>query len=104
MITEIAKTRTVKVVETVRPEVTRVLPEKYFETSYHGPLFSFDKYRLYNVSALMTCLGPSANNRRFQPVKLSNCCSIHTAMKHLLLKVKKTKKAKSSFFFVELLM
>lgn len=89
-----AKTKTVKAVETVRPEVTRVLPEKYFETSYQGPLSSFDKYKLYNVSALMTCRGPSANSSRFQPIKLSASLIVSRSLEQLTLESKEYEESK----------
>lgn len=54
--------------------------------------------------ALIDCLGPSASRRRFHPVEGADQQQIARRLhSHLPLKVKKTKKAKSSFLLVELL-
>ena len=43
---EPAKTTKVKNVVTVNPDVDRLLPRKYLDTSYHAPSFFFARYIL----------------------------------------------------------
>jgi hypothetical protein len=65
---EPAQTTTVKNVVTVKADVDRLFPLKYFEISYQGsgPPFLMS-HTAYNVRALMVCRGVSARTSRFQP-------------------------------------
>ena len=65
---EPAQTRTVNNVVTVKADVDKLLPLKYFEISYQGPGPPFlIRYTAYKLRALIVWRGASAKTSRFQP-------------------------------------
>jgi hypothetical protein len=94
---------TVNNVVTVNSDVEMVFPVKYLVMSHCASL-CLASHTAYSVRALMVCRGPSANRTLFQPSADTNQLGrLSETVNSILLNTKKTKKAKSSLVFVELL-